>query len=237
MCVLTYLPLDEKSFLLTSSRDEHKNRLKAIPPKPYLLNRKKVIFPQDVKAGGTWFATSSLTTLCLLNGAFENHIPKSHYRQSRGRIIPDFFQFKNVEDFLTGYNFYDLEPFTLIIISHENSLCISELRWTGEELFFAEKNCNKPYIWSSATLYSVEMIHQREEWFENWLNLQQQPYQKDEILDFHLQGGIGDGQNDLRLNRETHATQTIIQIEKYEFASNIKYYDLENEQLLNYRVL
>ena len=56
--------------IITSNRDEKIIRPNAIEPKAYHLNNKKVIFPKDNKAGGTWYAIDEHSNvLVLLNGA------------------------------------------------------------------------------------------------------------------------------------------------------------------------
>jgi uncharacterized protein with NRDE domain len=73
MCVLTFVPKGEQNFILTNNRDEATARPKAIPPQAYQIGNTDVFMPKDALAGGTWIATSDNFTLCLLNGAFENH--------------------------------------------------------------------------------------------------------------------------------------------------------------------
>ncbi|WP_264554454.1 NRDE family protein [Flavobacterium sp. N1861] len=77
MCTVTYVPLKNGS-CLTSNRDEKVAREKAIPPTEYFINNKKVIFPKDPKAGGTWFAYDEKNIIILLNGAKE----KTHHKKS-----------------------------------------------------------------------------------------------------------------------------------------------------------
>ena len=153
MCVLTYLPT-KKGFIFTSNRDESVVRESAIPPRKYKIEDRYVFFPKDPLGGGTWIASCDTFTLCLLNGGFKKHIPSPPYRHSRGKVILDFYQYLNVERFLQDYNFDNLEPFTLIIISRDISLTISEIRWTGEEVFYKDIASNEPKIWSSVTLYT-----------------------------------------------------------------------------------
>ena len=57
MCTVTYLPLENDGFILTSNRDESPMR-KTIPPKKYLENGVELAYPKDQLAGGTW--------ICLL---------------------------------------------------------------------------------------------------------------------------------------------------------------------------
>jgi uncharacterized protein with NRDE domain len=212
MCVLTYLPLPDGGFILTHNRDESTARPKAIPPSQYWLNGQSVIYPKDPQAGGTWVATSAAFTLCLLNGAFEKHDHTPHYRQSRGLVILDFFKFNNLSNFLRDYQFADIEPFTLIIIDQFNACELTELRWDGTGVYIDKKDSQQPYIWSSATLYSAEVRHNRQKWFDDWVR-QNPGFEPEQILQFHHTGGNGDVENDLKMNRNgALLTQCIVQI-------------------------
>ena len=75
MCTVTFLPLSDHGFVLTSSRDVGYQREKASAPKTYIEDGVSLHYPKDGKAGGTWIGTSRNNRLiCLLNGGFENHI-------------------------------------------------------------------------------------------------------------------------------------------------------------------
>lgn len=237
MCVLTYLP-KQNGFFLTNNRDETLTRPKAIPPKKYIINGKQVYFPKDAQAGGTWLATSDDFTLCLLNGAFEKHQSKPPYRQSRGQIILDFFQYDSVDTFLGGYNFEGIENFTLIIIQNiDDTVNIYEFRWDGKRLHRAEKDSLLPHIWSSATLYSDEIRHQREQWFTTFQE-QFPACIAEDVLNFHLNGGTGDNHNDMRVNRNNElVTQCVFQVVKQNHYLSFSFHDLLSEQALRYRVL
>jgi uncharacterized protein with NRDE domain len=238
MCVLTYLPLDDGGFILTHNRDESTARAKAITPRQYWLNGQSVIYPKDPKAGGTWIATSSHFTLCLLNGAFEKHEASPPYRQSRGWIILDFLTFRNLSDFIGNYQFTGIEPFTLIIIDQLNEFQLTELRWDGQDVYVDSKDDRKPYIWSSATLYDSSVRQSRERWFENWVE-QNPDFEAEKILEFHHTGGNGDIENDLKMNRNGELlTQCIAQI-KYDtnHRHEVIYQDLLSNNGQRYCVL
>ena len=59
MCTVTYLPLQDNGFILTSNRDEAIVRKISLPPAKYTINNTSVFFPKDQEANGTWIATSS----------------------------------------------------------------------------------------------------------------------------------------------------------------------------------
>jgi hypothetical protein len=65
-----------------------------------------------------------------------------------------------------------------------------------------------PHIWSSATLYTDEVIKERKTWFNTWVT-QNQSFDKDAALMFHHFGGNGDKENDLVMNRNEKKTVSI----------------------------
>ena len=105
MCTVTFLPKGEEDFIITSNRDEDPQRATHELTSQNLGGR-LVYFPQDPKAGGTWFATDKENfTLVLLNGGFEKHSHKPPYRISRGIMLLQFFEINSVKDFVELYNF------------------------------------------------------------------------------------------------------------------------------------
>lgn len=237
MCVLTFLPTANSGYILTNNRDEALARPKAIPPKKYVIDGKQIYFPKDAQAGGTWMATSDDFTICLLNGAFENHTHQPPYRQSRGQVILDFFKFETVDDFISNYAFDNIENFTLVIIHHKELLKICEFRWDGVRIHYSLKNPNKAHIWSSATLYSQEIRAEREDWFADFRK-QNPNFTCEQVIDFHLHGGTGDAHNDMRINRdEKLITQCLFQVVKQSQYLSFSFHDLLSEQELLYRVL
>ena len=237
MCVLTFLPTANSGYILTNNRDEALARPKAIPPQKYVIDGKQIYFPKDAQAGGTWMATSDDFTICLLNGAFENHIHKPPYRQSRGQVILDFFKFETVDDFTSNYTFENIENFMLVIIHHKELLKICEFRWDGVRIHYSLKNPNKAHIWSSATLYSPKIRTEREHWFADFR--QRNPnFTREQVIDFHLHGGTGDAHNDMQMNRDGKLiTQCIFQVVKQNQYLSFSFHDLLSEQELLYRVL
>lgn len=227
MCVLTYLPV-KNGYFITSNRDEAMARPAAIFPQVYEVNGKQLYFPKDQLGGGTWIATDGNTTVCLLNGGYKNHVRKPPYRQSRGLVVTDFFGFDTVEEFYENYFFDGIEPFTLVIFSYERGDLI-EIRWTGEKADFNAFDLTQPRIWSSATLYSDEIISERESWFAKFLKAGNITAER--ILHFHHVGGKGDEQNDMKMNRAGNLkTVAITQFEKNNARFTIRYEDLIAEK-------
>ncbi|RFS15541.1 NRDE family protein [Emticicia sp. C21] len=235
MCVLTYIPTQNKGFILTSNRDEAVSREVATPPRKYMINGHTIFFPKDPRGGGTWIASSGEMTLCLLNGGITKHISQPPYRQSRGKVILDFFKFSSVNTFIDDYNFTGIEPFTLVIIENTQELMIHELKWNGQILSNKKIDTSRPRIWSSVTLYSPEIIERREQWFTDFL---QQPLNPETVLGFHQYAGVGDIRNDIRINRDNmlktvSTTQYVINEKLF----TIYYEDLVTQKKYNYRVI
>lgn len=238
MCTVTFLPLGDDGYILTSNRDEWVGRKAALAPKRNRINGKYVFFPKDPEAGGTWIATCEYYhTLCLLNGAFEPHERHPSYRMSRGSMLLDFYWYDGLEDFISKYDFNGIEPFTLIVVNGLKELKLDELRWDGNQLFRKTMPANESHIWSSATLYSSEIIKQRQFWFKNWLK-EQMSFFQERILDFHRFTGQEDKQNGLIMERSNGVmTQSITSVLKDQDNYRMTYLDLLKEQEYNFRIL
>lgn len=202
MCTATFLPWGNKGFILTSNRDERTTRPVAVAPCRYRVHGQTLVFPRDPVGGGTWIATAGNgVSLCLLNGAFEAHRPDPPYRLSRGKVLLDFLRYDYAGAFATQYDFSGIEPFTLLVVRSGPALSLSELGWDGKSVHLAAKDPARPHIWSLATLYSPEMVRQREAWFADWL-IDRDAFRVEDILHFHHSAGGEDACNALRMNRK-----------------------------------
>jgi len=201
MCTVSYLPVKEASYIITSTRDEKTSRKSALPPEQYEISGQPVYFPRDQEANGTWIAsTASGLSLCLLNGGTEIHVSSPPYRRSRGLVLLDFFACNDTVSYLKTYDFSGIEPFTLIVVDYNNK-DLSELRWNGNIMTQISKDYYRPHIWSSVTLYTDDIIKKREAWFHDWL-LNRTDYHMNEIIGFHKTGGTGDSRYDILMNRD-----------------------------------
>lgn len=196
MCTLTYIPL-KGGFSLTHNRDERMDRASSNSFQKEVICGHEVYFPQDLEAKGTWFAHNTSATLCILNGGSSHYNPKPPYRHSRGLVLLHFFKYKSVEAFYKSYNFTDLEPFTLIIAQNK---ALYKLVHDHERTNLQPLNPLKAHIWSSTRLYTPKIRAKREGWFSNWLKAHPTA-NKEEILDFHLNGGEGNPEYDFRMSR------------------------------------
>ena len=166
MCTVSFINANGK-IIITSNRDEQVIRPSALPPKEYIINDKKIIFPKDAKAGGTWFAVNEKgTVLVLLNGADEKHTIQTSYRKSRGLIALDVISKDAPIGFWQEINLENIEPFTLIV--YQNT-ALFQLRWNGISKETVLLDANKNHIWSSSTLYPKVIREERSQWFYDFL--------------------------------------------------------------------
>ncbi len=198
MCTVSFVSL-QHSVIITSNRDEHIQRKNAAAPAFHVLKNKKIIFPKDAKAGGTWFvACDNGVVAVLLNGAFVKHISKPPYRKSRGLILLEIIEADTSLDFFNEMNLDNIEPFTVILYQPGR---LHELRWDGNRKYQKLLDTSGNYIWSSATLYSDEVIEKRKNLFEQFISTEKK-ISAQLIHDFHGYNQ-GDDENGFIINRQT----------------------------------
>lgn len=230
MCTLSFIPVSDTDFIFTTNRDEDPNRV-ALKPQRYNHQGHNLYYPKDSKANGSWIISNSVdTTLCLLNGAFEKHQRQSSYRQSRGVMLLEFFEYSNFKDFIDYYQFEGIEAFTLVVVESKSEVLIWELVWDEQELHVKELPGSEPHIWSSTTLYTKPMKYEREQWFWDWLRNEEQ-INPASILNFHKTGGEGNLEYGLYMNRRNLVrTVSITQVCGSRNKHDMTYYNLlENE--------
>ncbi|WP_051884453.1 NRDE family protein [Chryseobacterium luteum] len=197
MCTVTYFPLKNK-IILTSNRDEKPNR-----SAQEIHSENHIFYPKDATKKGTWFAVSENgNALILLNGAFENHQRKAEYRKSRGIIVLDLMEKENISNALQLIDLQNIEPFTLVIFQGNQ---LAEFRWDGSEKHFKILDINRPYIWSSATLYDKIATEKRKQIFKEFLK--KKTISEETIWDFHHQK-TDDLENGITIKRQ-NTIQTI----------------------------
>ena len=212
MCTVTYLPISDSDFILTSNRDEQPSR-KTIEPKEYVEDGVKLTYPKDELAGGTWIGISDKNRLvCLLNGGFESYERKTSYRMSRGIIVKAILKSDNFESYIDDFDFKGIEPFTIVLVDWNSNLKTYELVWDGKEKHFSKLK-NEPKIWSSSTLYTKEEKQLRRDWFVNWL-INHSEYNQQEILKFHHNSEIGTPENSIKMKRTYVETVSVTSVKK-----------------------
>lgn len=201
MCTVSFVRVND-AVVITSNRDEHIRRPHADAPALHQCKDKKLIYPRDAKAGGTWFAAADTGTVCvLLNGAFEKHIPVPPYRKSRGLVLLEVMESASPLLYFNKMDLLNIEPFTLVLYHHE---LLYELRWDGTARYETQKDVSDNHIWSSATLYNEETITLRRNLFEQFL--QSVPaVSANSIHEFHASDN-GDNENGFVICRPTGMT-------------------------------
>nr|WP_294776112.1 NRDE family protein [uncultured Flavobacterium sp.] len=227
MCTVSFVKANGK-IIITSNRDEKIIRPNAIEPRTYHLNNKKVIFPKDNKAGGTWYAIDEHSNvLVLLNGAEEKHVLKESYRKSRGLILLDLISAESPYHAWLTIDLENIEPFTLILFENQK---LYQLRWNESEKSILALDNNQNHIWSSSTLYSKEIREKRANWFFTFLDTKPE-VNETELFNFHRYTEAENNEHGLVINRNDvlktlSITQTILEQNKV----TIHYNDLIAEQ-------
>ena len=228
MCTVSLIPVSKNGFILTSNRDEAIGR-KTLFPEFYQEEGVRMLYPKDAVAGGTWIGVGEKNTMvCLLNGGFENHKRLSKYRQSRGVVVKEVLIADNIEYCLRNYDCTGIEPFTIIAVNWTSALKFYELVWDGTKKHIKELP-KEPRIWSSSTLYTKEMKEYREEWFENFRTTTS--ISSASLMDFHREGGVGNKDIDLVMDREVLKTCSITQVSKTEEVIAMRYEDLQKQEM------
>lgn len=203
-------------------------RPSALKPKNYLINNKKILFPKDVHAGGTWFASNDKGDIVvLLNGAKEKHQLKPSYRKSRGLIVLDLISSASIIETWQSIDLDGIEPFTLVIFESQK---LYQLQWNEMEKEKLTLDNTKKYIWSSSTLYPKDIRVKRAEWFEQFMK-QKHILTAADLFYFHSNTGEEDTENGLVINRNNvlktvSISQSVIEMNKVSF----HYHDLIIDQ-------
>lgn len=198
MCTVSFVNENGK-IIITSNRDEQILRPSAISPAFYTIKNKKVLFPKDGKAGGTWFAVNeSGTTIVLLNGAKEKHEFKTNfYQKSRGLIVLDLIATNTILQAWNEIDLYKVEPFTLVVFENQK---LFQLQWNEIGKSYVPLNILQKHIWSSSTLYSKEIRDQRSAWFYDFVK-QKESLSETDLYRFHSNTEVNDKENGLVINR------------------------------------
>lgn len=229
MCTVTFLPLKNGDFIFTSSRDELKDR-ETLPPKCYREKGVQLLYPKDVRAGGTWIVVSEQKRLvCLLNGAFVKHVPTGNYAFSRGLVVKDILLAADATRYIQEIDLKNVEPFTLIFLDWGKENTKIELVWDGQEKHIQEI-ANAPRIWSSSTLYTDEMKEERQQWFQEWLN-ENHIESQEAILAFHNDDSKGTAETAINMKRSYIETVSITSVLKQSDALHMSYQDFSKSHV------
>ena len=147
MCTVSYLPKGKGRFILTSNRDENRQRVAAQIVKQLRPDGQQLLYPKEPVAGGTWIGVSNFDkVICVLNGAFQRHERHLPYRRSRGLVALDFFTYPAAETFFDDYDFNGIEAFTMVIYDGGK---LFDFRWDEQKRHIRTLPIDQPYIWAS----------------------------------------------------------------------------------------
>lgn len=226
MCTVTYIPQKDSGFIITSSRDEKSPR-NARMLKNSSVDDFKLIFPVDPLSGGTWIGCSELgRTCCLLNGGKTKHERKPSYRRSRGLVLTDLLSAYSLKDKIKYYDFTGIEPFTMIIIDHNDVNNYLELVWDENKKHISYSDRSVPKIWSSATIYSMVERKYKSELFEIFLRNNSD---SENISNFHFLPENILSVSDTSIKNYKPITVSITQITGNSNEAEIKHHDIINK--------
>jgi hypothetical protein len=210
MCTVSFYKKEEQ-VIITSNRDESSDRPLAIAPQAQLYKGRKLFFPKDPKAGGTWFVVNNYgATFVVLNGAKEKHNSQPPYKKSRGIIVLELASAIDCEKAWSNIDLNRIEPFTLVVYKDNKLL---QFRWDEKNKETLCLNTMQPHIWSSATLYEPNVIKQREAWFTEFISGSSHSITSDNIIHFHTHTQIDDIENGILINRgEKMLTKNVTQL-------------------------
>lgn len=238
MCTVSYLPLRDKGeFILTSNRDERVNRI-TLPPKFYTIRGKRIVFPKDAQAGGSWIAAGEKGRLgCLLNGARVAHQKLPIHTHSRGKVLIDLVA--SAEDPVIFFSRYDLsatEPFTIVSIDNvkDRAHSMLEFIWDGATKALRYLDPGSPYLWSSVTLYDETERETRNQWFDRFLEGSRSELTPEMALEFHSGHHTADKRINLLMQRDDQLrTVSITQMINDKNGIRMAYHDMiENEKFV-----
>lgn len=224
MCTVTYYR-NTQGTIITSNRDEHIDRPLANAPGKNVFDNCVLYYPTDPVASGTWFGVKNNgNTYVLLNGADKKHVSNPPYRMSRGLVLLDIMKHDYPLQCWNGIDLLNIEPFTIIVSTPQ---LLHQLRWNGNIKQQINLDPNQYHIWSSATLYSDEIIHQREQWFFTFLQNKNYSLTSKDLIDFHTNTHKMDKQNGLIINRnQTLLTKNVTQSSVANGGFTITHFDL-----------
>lgn len=169
--------------IITSNRDEHIAHKPAIRPKTYRLDHFELMYPKDPEKKGTWIAARKDGWVAvLLNGALAPFETSPRHTKSRGHIILDILRHTHIPCALNNPNWENVAPFTLILSGKHQ---LMKVQWDGKSRKVRELDMDRPYIWSSATLYDRGAMDRKAQDFDTFLtSMDYRPTPK-EVLKFH----------------------------------------------------
>ncbi len=218
--------------IITANRDESPERKSADFPAKAVKESQSAFYPQDGDKGGTWIAsTSSGKVVNLMNGAFEAHQSNPPYRKSRGLVLLDAFDYESFERFSFQASFEGIEPFTMVCFEpFRNGNLLAELRWDGRYQHYQTLDPDKPYLWTSASLYSQKSHDARNQYFHQYLATESF-IDSGELMDLHREMAMGCFEADFSEDGNLPPVQTLscTQVEISKQVRIMRYRDLKHD--------
>lgn len=224
MCTVVFVPGNNK-YCFASLRDEDPRRAKAVTPTLQSNNEVMYLSPVDPVGGGTWLGVNEMGyVIVLLNGGFEKHPAGGTYLKSRGTIVKEILSSAMpVVDWML-MDMDNIEPYTLVVWADNN---LFQLVWDGTAKHKVRLATDKPYLWSSSTLYNNKIKIYRRELFENWMATNPS-ISKKALFDFF--NSFTDDENGFIMNRSEHIktlSYSFVELTDNE-AAVMNYLDLQN---------
>lgn len=225
MCTLTYVPAADGR-ILTANRDESPARRAVTLSEHRTSNGETFLIAKEPVHGGTNFAVSTEgeKVAVLLNGGFHRHDMGKTYGKSRGLVVLESLEWRDLFEFGREADLYAVEPFTLFHLDE----AIREIRWDGKALHQREHPLDKPFIVASAQLYEPSDRIRRRHWFAEVLATENPDAES--IFAFHLNGGDGRPETDMVMNRGPWVrTISISQVVDRRSERRVRHMDLVDE--------
>ena len=205
MCTLSIFPIDQ-TLIVTMNRDEQRTRKEENNIK--ITNN--LCFPVDAPSQGTWVGMNDSGLVCaLLNRYQDKHNPNAP--TSRGKIIPEFLQCKNIEqaeEKIKNASFEMFNPFDFLIISAKEFIHAS---WNGHALTVSKQSTDAPFFISSSSIRTDQILAYRHNIFKNFI--QQNDIQKSEILSkLHQHQELERIEDSILVERKATHTKSIVQM-------------------------
>lgn len=224
MCTLSFYK-GINQVIITSNRDENRLRPNAIHPKKINLKNTTVYCPIDPQHNGTWFAANQKgDVFVLLNGAENKHISNPPYKKSRGLILLEIVDHENILENWQSIELKGIENFTLIVFVEKK---LFHFTWNGSEKSCQKLNENKPYIWSSSTLYDDTTRRKREDEFNSLIAKNKHSISSDDLINFHTMTEMENNSEGIIINRTSNIlTKNITQITLKSNSFKLHHWDL-----------
>lgn len=209
MCTVSFVPV-KGQYIFTFNRDERPERYTPHFIRHKKLAQKEIYFAQDSKSGGSWFVADSLgNVLMLFNGAFKKHIKAAAYKKSRGLILMEIAAAEDMLLCFKNISLDEIEPFSIVLFENKK---LYRLTWNGMYKSGTQLLNQTSYIFSSATLYSDDVQHQRRQWLCKFLQ-QTAEVNSSTVFSFHAGYNANDKENGLVIERrDSCSTLSISQV-------------------------